>query len=58
MMLIKSNAPYNVLLPVWIFEQAKDREQFKQLLADYMKHYPNYIVRAVKDGMAVCERVD
>jgi hypothetical protein len=54
----KSNAPYNVLLPTWIFEQAKDKEQFKQLLADYMKHYPNYIVKAVKDGMAVCERVD
>lgn len=46
----------NVLLPAWIFKQAKDKEHFKNLLAEYMTRYPDYIVKAVKDGFALCER--
>jgi hypothetical protein len=55
-MLVKDAAPYRVLLPEWIWEQARDKEHFKQLLAAYMRRYPHYIVKAVDDRMAVCER--
>jgi len=46
----------NVLLPSWIFEQAKDNDHFKKLVLSYMKRYPDYVVRSVKNGMAVCTR--
>lgn len=55
-MLIKDKAPYRVLLPSWIWEQAQDKEHFKQLLAAYMRRYPHYIVKAVDRCMAVCEK--
>lgn len=45
-----------VLLPSWIFEKAKDKEEFKILLADYMKSYPNYVVKGVENNFAICER--
>jgi len=56
--LIKNNAPYRVFLPPKMFEEARDREHFKQLLAEYMKHYPNYIVKRIEKGFALCERRD
>jgi hypothetical protein len=37
-----------VLLPRWIWEEAKDIEHFKQLVLTYMQRYPEYIVRSVK----------
>jgi hypothetical protein len=55
-MLIKEKVPYRVLLPERIWEQARDKDHFKQLLAAYMKNYPHYIVKAVDGRMAVCER--
>ncbi|MED4904095.1 hypothetical protein [Parageobacillus thermoglucosidasius] len=45
-----------VLLPRWIWEEAKDIEHFKQLVLTYMQRYPEYIVRSVKGRFAVCER--
>lgn len=48
-----------VLLPAWMFEQAKDKEEFKKLLAQYMKTcYPNYIVKRIDRPFALCERND
>lgn len=47
----------NVLLPDWIFDQAKDKKQLKRLVLDYMKRYPDYTVKKIKNRMAECERV-
>jgi hypothetical protein len=49
-------APYRVLLPQRIFEEAQDKEHLKRLILEYMKHYPNYVVKSVKDGFAICIR--
>ena len=50
------NNKTNVLLPAWIWEEAKDKEHIKQLVLQYMqKSYPNYTVKSVKNGFAVCE---
>jgi hypothetical protein len=57
MSLIKEKAPYRVLLPNWVFD-ASDKEHFKKNLASYMRWYPNYIVKGIKDGFALCERRD
>ena len=47
----------NVVLPEWIWEEAKDKEHLKKLVLDYMrKCYPDYKIIKIKDGMAVCER--
>jgi hypothetical protein len=45
-----------VVLPAWVFEQAKDKEHLKKLVLDYMRKYPDYNVKSVKNGLAVCER--
>lgn len=50
------NIQYKVLLPGWIFDQAEDKNHLKQLVLNYMARYPNYIVKSVKDGFAICER--
>lgn len=55
-MLINNNFQTNVLLPSWIFEKAKDKEEFKTLLAEYMKSYPDYIVKRIEIPYAICER--
>ncbi|WP_343839667.1 hypothetical protein [Salinibacillus aidingensis] len=44
-----------VRLPNWIFEQAQDKEQLKQLVLQYMQRYPNYTVKQVKNKFAICE---
>lgn len=53
-----SNLVYktNVLLPAWIFKQAKDKDHLKQLVLDYMRKYPDYTIKSIKNGFAVCER--
>jgi hypothetical protein len=47
---------YKVLLPARIWKEAKDKQQAKQLIMDYMRHYPHYRLAAVKDGFAICYR--
>lgn len=47
----------NVLLPAWIWEKATDNDHLKQLVLHYMKKYPNYTVKKIKNGFAVCERI-
>jgi len=53
-----SNFEYktNVLLPSWIFKEARDKEHLKRLVLQYMKRYPDYTVKSIKNRMAVCER--
>ncbi|WP_203554977.1 hypothetical protein [Bacillus sp. B15-48] len=46
----------NVLLPRWVFDQAEDKEHLKKLVLHYMQRYPDYVVKKIKNGMAVCER--
>jgi len=45
----------NVRLPEWIWEQAQDKEELKQLIVNYMKRYPNYTILKVKGKFAVCQ---
>jgi len=48
--------PYRVLLPKWIREEARDKEEFKRLVLEYMKRYPEYRVKKVVGDFAICER--
>ena len=48
--------PYRVLLPQWIWEEARNTEEFKRLVLEYMKRYPEYKVLRVKGMYAICER--
>jgi len=44
-----------VLLPAWMFEQAKDKQELQQMITDYMRvRYPDYSIVRVKDGYAMC----
>lgn len=52
-----NSVPTRVLLPAWIFEQAKgDNNEIKRLVQQYMTRYPNYRVVKVSGSFAVCER--
>ncbi len=52
-----NNPPtYKVLLPRWIWEEAKDEEHFKQLVREYMRRYPDLTVKRVADGFAICAK--
>jgi hypothetical protein len=55
-MLNNDQVSYKVLLPKWIWEEAKDKEHLKRLVLQYMQRYPNYTVKIVKDRFAICER--
>jgi predicted PP-loop superfamily ATPase len=56
MMLDYNSVPNKVLLPKWIWEEAKSKEHFKKLVLQYMQRYPDYVVKSVKGKFAVCER--
>jgi len=55
-MLSNDPVPYKVLLPKWIWEEAKDKEDLKRLVLQYMRRYPEYTVKSVKGRFAVCVR--
>jgi hypothetical protein len=55
-MLNNDQVSYKILLPKWIWEEAKDKEHLKRLVLQYMQRYPEYTVKSVKDGFAICER--
>lgn len=44
-----------VILPEWIWKEAKDKEDFKRLIAWYMQRYPGYRVIEIGKYFAVCE---
>lgn len=48
--------PHNVLLPKWINEKAKTKDEYKTLVLQYMQRYPEYTITAVRNGFAVCTR--
>lgn len=51
------NNQTNVVLPTKFWDEAKDKEHFKQLVLKYMrKNYPTYQIKRIKNGFAVCER--
>ncbi|WP_248892260.1 hypothetical protein [Bacillus methanolicus] len=54
--MIGKDVPYKVLLPEWIWKEAKTKEEVKRLVLQYMQRYPYYAVKKVKDGFAVCVR--
>jgi hypothetical protein len=54
--LINQEVPYKVLLPKWIWEKAKSKEELKSLILQYMKRYPYYHVSGIQNGKAICER--
>ncbi|MBG9479395.1 hypothetical protein ABE60_18320 [Lysinibacillus sphaericus] len=52
-----SNVPHRVLLPLWIFEQAKgDENEIRRLAIQYMTRYQNYRLLKISGNFAVCER--
>jgi hypothetical protein len=55
-MITTDKAGYPVLLPKRIWKEAKDEAHLKRLILEYMKRYPHYRVKSVKNGFAICER--
>lgn len=56
-MIIDYEVPRKVLLPRRIWEEAKNKEHFKQLVLEYMgASYPDYLVKKVQGRFAICER--
>lgn len=54
-----NTVPHRVLLPLWIFDKAKgDENEINRLVVEYMARYPNYKVREISNGFAVCERFE
>ena len=49
------NNQTKVLLPEWIWEQAKDKEEIKRLIFKYMQRYEGYRIVKVKGRFAICE---
>lgn len=45
-----------VVLPKWIWDEAKDKDHFKQLINQYMKRYPNYKIMKLGKYYAICKR--
>ncbi len=54
--MIDGNFKTNVLLPAWIWEKATDKNHLKQLVLEYMSRYPDYVVKKIRNGFAICER--
>jgi hypothetical protein len=52
--MLNNQPTYKVLLPRWIWEEAKDEEHFKQLVLEYMRRYPGFTVKRVIDELAIC----
>lgn len=51
------NMKTSVVLPQRLWEEARDQEQLKLLILQYMKKcYPNYQIKRVENGFAICER--
>lgn len=49
-----NNVPTKVLLPAWIFQQAKDNDEIRRLVLDYMARYENYTVIKIQGCFAIC----
>ena len=45
-----------VVLPHWIWDDAQDKEHFKQLVSQYMRRYPGYKIKKLGKYYAICTR--
>lgn len=45
-----------VVLPKWIWEEATDKDHFKQLVQQYMYRYKGYKIIEIGKYYAICER--
>jgi len=50
------NIPTTVILPRWIWDKAKDKQDFKRLVGSYMTRYPGYRVEKIGKYYAICYR--
>jgi len=50
------DVPTHVVLPERLWKEAKDTEDLKRLILQYMQRYPHLKVKNVHNGMAVCYR--
>ncbi len=48
---------HNVLLPKWIFENSNNEKEVQAHVLDYMQRYPEYNLISIKNGFAICERI-
>lgn len=48
--------PTHVVLPARLWKEAKDNDELKSLILQYMERYPQYKVKTVKNGIAICQR--
>jgi len=55
-MIIGNQISTRVLLPKRLWEQARDQEHLKRLILEYMLRYPDYRIKSVKNGFAICIR--
>jgi hypothetical protein len=53
-----SSPDYKVLLPERIWEENSDKKDIVAAVKQYMKRYPHYRVKGVKNKKAICERKD
>lgn len=44
-----------VVLPEWIWDQSKDKEEFKSNLKHYMRNYKGYRIIKVEKYYAICD---
>jgi hypothetical protein len=47
---------FKVLLPKRIWRENTSKEDIVHAVKEYMLRYPNYRVKGVKNGFAICER--
>ena len=45
----------HVVLPRRIWQDARDKEHFKQLVQQYMRKYPGYTIKKIDKYYAICE---
>lgn len=55
LLLVKMYNTSRVILPKWLWDNAKDKAEFKSNLAYYMQRYPGYRVVKVGKYYAICE---
>lgn len=45
-----------VLLPSHLFQEAKDESHLNQLIVEYMVRYPDYEIKEIENGFAICTK--
>ncbi|MBP1950258.1 hypothetical protein [Virgibacillus litoralis] len=50
--------PFRVLLPKWVYDKAENQQEIHNKALEYMQRYPHYTVTNIKNGFAICERIE